>query len=193
MRDAFQDHRKRPGLRHRDGIAQHRFAPLLLPPLNLITAKLMHRLRCQTDMAHNRHAGADDGANRFLHRDAAFELDRLGAGFLEKAPGVAQRLVLADLIGHERHIADDQSALTPAHHQAGVVDHLVHGDGESIGAALDDTAQGVADQQHLDAGFVENPREGIVVSSQAGYLLASLLHFHYMRYGDLVAHDLPSK
>ena len=86
-----------------------------------------------------------------------------------------------------------RARLRPRATSAGVVDHLVHGDGESIGTALDDTAQGVADQQHLDASFVENPREGIVVSGQAGDLLAALLHFHYMRYGDLVAHDLPSK
>ena len=66
LRDAFQDHRKRTGLLHRDGVAQHRFAPFFIAALNLIAAELMHRLRRQADMAHDRHAGVDDGANRFL-------------------------------------------------------------------------------------------------------------------------------
>ena len=60
--------------------------------MDLIAAELVHRLGRQPDIAHHRHAGIHDGPNRILHGDAAFELDRLRAGFLEKTSGIVQRL-----------------------------------------------------------------------------------------------------
>ena len=50
-------------------------------------------------------------ANGLGHRDAAFELHRLGAAFLDQAAGVAQRLLDAHLVGKKRHVGDEQGAL----------------------------------------------------------------------------------
>ena len=41
------------------------------------------------------------------HRRAPFQFHRMGSD-LKKAPGIAKRLLLADLIGEKRHVADDQ-------------------------------------------------------------------------------------
>jgi D-mannonate dehydratase len=42
---------------------------------------------------------------------------------------------------------------------AGVVEHLVDGDGEGVFVAQDDHGQRVADQDEVDAGFVGEARE----------------------------------
>ena len=131
----------------------------------------------------------DDRLDALAHVDAAFELDRFGAAFLEKSAGISQRLFFAHLVREKRHVADHQRALAPARHQAGVIDHLVHGYGQGVGTALHDAAQRIADQKHFDARIVENPRKRIVVGRQASDLFAALLHFKHMRHSDLVAHD----
>ena len=44
------------------------FAALLFPALNLVAAELMHRLRRQADMAHDRNAGFDNRLDGLAHR-----------------------------------------------------------------------------------------------------------------------------
>ena len=82
-------------------------------------------------------------------------------------------------------------AFAPTRDQPRVINHLVHSHRQSIGLALNDTAQRVADQQHFDPRLVEDPRKRVIVGRETGNLLAALLHFKDMRYGDLVAHDTP--
>ena len=82
-------------------------------------------------------------------------------------------------------------AFAPTRDQPRVINHLVHSHRQSIGLALNDTAQRVADQQHFDPRLVEDPRKRVIVGRETGNLLAALLHFKDMRYGDLVAHDDP--
>src|SRR6185503_14699242 len=105
--------------------------------------------------------------------------------------GILQREFFAHLIRKKRHVADHQRALTSARDQASVIDHLVHGYGQGVGTALHDAAQRIADQEHFHAGFVENPRKGIIVCREASDLLAALLHLEHVRHRDLVAHDRP--
>ena len=58
--------------------------------------------------------------------------------------------------GQERHVADDQRALRAAHHGLGVVEHLVHRDAHGRLVAEADLAERIADEQHRDAGLVED-------------------------------------
>src|SRR5690242_10645802 len=138
-RHAFQHDRERAGFFHRQRIAQYRLASLLVAALNFITTKLMYGLRREADMAHDRDAGLHERFDGFAHRYAAFEFHRLGAAFLKKTSGVCKRLLFAHLIRQKRHVADDECAFASPHNHASVVDHFVHGHGQSIRITLDNT------------------------------------------------------
>src|SRR5258705_8319212 len=192
-RHSLQNDGKRAGFFDRERIAQHPLTSLLFPALNLIATELMHRLRCQPDVAHYRNAGFYNRIDGVAHRDPTLELDGLGTCLFEKSSGILQRLFPARLIRKKRHVADQQRAFAPARDQARVINHLVHGHSQSIGLALNHTAQRVADQQHFDPRLVEDPRKRVIVCRETGNLFAALLHFKNMRYGDLVAHVDPPK
>ena len=49
---------------------------------------------------------------------------------------------------------------------AGVVEHLVESDGQGVLVAEDDHAERVADEDHVDAGLVEQARGGIVIRGE---------------------------
>jgi len=53
---------------------------------------------------------------------------------------------------------------------------------------LKNAAHRVADQEDIDAGLVQNPRKGIIVSGEAGNLFTLVLFFDDIRYGDLLSH-----
>jgi hypothetical protein len=55
-----------------------------------------------------------------------------------------------------------------------MIDDLVHGHRQRGVEPLHHHAEGVADEQHVDARLVENPRERIVVGGEHGDLLAML-------------------
>jgi hypothetical protein len=69
-----------------------------------------------------------------------------------------------------------------------VVDHLFHGNRQGVRLPLKDAAHRVANQEDIDAGLVENPRKGIIVSGEAGDFFALALFFDDIRYGDLLSH-----
>ena len=58
-------------------------------------------------MADDRNADVRHRRHTVDHRRAPFQFHRMGSD-LKKAPGIAKRLLLADLIGEKRHVADDQ-------------------------------------------------------------------------------------
>ena len=96
-------------------------------------------------MAHDRYAAVNDAPYLFRHRHPALKLDRLGARLLNKAGGVAQGVLNADVVGHEGHIADYHRLLGAPDHRFGVVEHLIHGHRYGRFVAEDDHAQAIAD------------------------------------------------
>ena len=114
----------------------------------------------------------------------AFDLDGFGAGFLDEADGVGKAFSDGAVIAAEGHVGDDESAANGAANGAGVVQHLVHGDGEGVVVAEDDHGERVADQQEIDAGFVDEAGAGVVVRGERGDGLALALHFTERGHGD---------
>ena len=127
-------------------------------------------------MAHHRDAGGDEPRDELGVHGAALELDRVAAALLHQPAGVRDAVLDRRLVGHERHVADDVRAPRRACDRAAVIDHLVERDRQRRLVTLHDHAERVADQQHVDAGFVEQPRERGVVRGEHGDLLAALLH-----------------
>jgi hypothetical protein len=125
-------------------------------------------LRGEADVGDDGDFGGGEAADEFGARGAAFDLDGLGAGLLDEAEGVAGGVAQGGVVGAVGHVGDEEGAAEAAGDGAGVVEHLVEGDGEGVFVAEDDHAERVADQDHVDAGLVDQARGGIVVCGERG-------------------------
>jgi len=65
--------------------------------------------------------------------------------------------------------------------------HLVHGDGECVVVAENGLGEGIADQNHLNAGFIDQARGGVVVGGEAGDGLMVEFLFPQRSGGDFLA------
>jgi len=86
---------------------------------------------------------SDDGDFRFgegAHQldTRAFDLDRFGARFLDKANGVGHALGNRAVIAAKRHVSYDKGAADGAADGAGVVKHFIDSDGEGVFVAQND-------------------------------------------------------
>ena len=134
-----------------------------LVALHAVAAELVHALRPQAAVGHHGDAGRDERGDRLGLLDAAFELHRLAARFLEDPAGVFDRLVLAQVEAGKRHVDDHQRVLDRAADHLGVVDHLVERHGQRAVVPLHDHRHAVAHQNAFDAGRVDQPGHRIVV------------------------------
>ncbi len=69
-------------------------------------------------------------------------------------------------VGQERHVGDDQRALRAADDGLRVVDHLGHRHADGRLVAEHDLAERIADEEHRDAGLVEELGGRVVVGGQ---------------------------
>ena len=99
------------------------------------------------------------------------------ATFLEEAAGVADGFVGVPLVRHEGHVGDDDGLRCGADDGAGVVEDVVHGDGDSALVAEDDAADGIADENDRDAGLLDQPGGWVVVGGDHGETPAFCLPF----------------
>jgi hypothetical protein len=162
----FQHHGKGARLGHRFGVGLDGGPFGLGTALRLEAAVNLHPLGRHADMAHHRDAPVGQVGDGLGHAHAAFQLDRLAAGFVHHPGGIAERHLRALLIGAERHVDHHQGPLGAAHHRLAVQDHHVERDGERIFQAVDDVAQAVADQHQIDM-VVEQTGGVSVVAGQA--------------------------
>ena len=133
-------------------------------------------------MAHHRDTAFHDFLHLIGNIDAAFQLDCLGAGFLDEAGGIGQRLLGADVVGHKRHIPDHHRPLGAPDHRFGMVQHLLQGYRYGRFVTEDHHPQAVSDQDERYAHLINHFRRGVVVGGEHGDFLASLLHFFYLVY-----------
>jgi hypothetical protein len=145
--------------------------------LHLVSAHGVQRLRRQPDVPDHRDFRLNHSFDQARSLFAAFNLYRFGASVLYEARGIAQRFALANVIRGERHVRDQECVLHPAAHGAGVVQHLLHGDGQCILVTQYDHAKRIADQDHVDASFVHQARAGVIVGGQAGDDFVTLFLF----------------
>jgi len=108
--------------------------------LYFVAAKSMDRLGSHAEMPHHWNADTGHRSHPIGHHRATFQLDGLGPG-LQKPSSIAKRILMAGLIGHEGHIADDERLLGSPSHQLRVVEHVVHCHRKCIGLPLYDHAQ----------------------------------------------------
>ena len=144
--------------------------PLRRPAFSLhpITARL-ERLRQQPDVAQHGYARI---TRLSMDRLAAFEFHRLGPGFLRKRPAFCRacRTFEYDMNG----MSPTMSASSAAGDGAGVMEHLLHRHRNGVLVTEHRHAERIADEDHIDAGFVDGERAGVIVGRNHGDGFAAL-------------------
>jgi voltage-gated potassium channel len=173
-RYAFQHDRERPGRLQQLRVVQQPLA-VLAAALHPVTAEGVDRLRGEPEVGHHRDAGRHQLLDLVHDPPAAFELDRLRAGFLEEAAGRCERGTGGALIGAERQVRDHHGPAGGADDRGGERYQLIDGDRDGAGVTVDDHGGRVTDQQDRNARLVEDVRREGVVGGEHRPLLASCL------------------
>ena len=129
-------------------------------------------------MSNYRDACIRNSLDLILYSRSAFQLDCIAAGFLDEAACVDHSIVYGRLIGHERHIHNDENIIAASDNCRAVMDHIFHGNRECIRISQHGIPQGIAHQDHVDPGTLHQPCCRIIVTGKHGDLLAGFLHFH---------------
>jgi len=76
------------------------------------------------------------------------------------------------------HVAHYKGTLHAARHTAGMINHLVDGDGQCGHVASHHVAGAVAHKNNVDASLVNNLCHRIIIGGQHSNLLPLLFHFY---------------
>ena len=117
-------------------------------------------------MGHHRNLCIGEPFDQVHAARATLDFHCFGASFLQEARGIRDPFSRVHLVGAVGHVGNHHRPLDRPADGAGVMDHLVHGDGEGVVIAQHHHGQRVPDQDHIDAGFVHQPCGGIVVRRQ---------------------------
>ena len=118
-------------------------------------------------------AGRSEGADLRLHGAAALEFDAGGPGSDDAA--CAFHRLLHGVVGVDGKVGDHGGVPCAAGDSPGVVDHVVEGDVRGVRIAEHDHAEGVADEDEIDAGFVHETRGRVIVGGECCDLVPGLL------------------
>ena len=129
-------------------------------------------------MAHDGYPSIQDELDGIQDLNAALQLEGIHPTLLHDADGILHRLGGIDLIGAERHVADDHGALDATSHTAGMVYHLIYSDGERRQVACHHIAGTVTDQDDVHPRLVHYLSHRIVIRGKHCYLAPLLLHFY---------------
>ncbi len=149
--------------------------------LHPVPAHLVHCLRTQSHVSHHRYAGSHQGRNRLSLLRPSFKLHTLAAALLQNACGVGNRGTSRNLEAGKRHVHHHQRSLYSTPNDFGVVDHFVERDVQRVLVALDDHGETVSHQDRIDSRFVEQRRQGEVISCQHADLASFGLEGHESR------------
>ena len=138
--------------------------------LDDVAAQAVLALRREADVRHHRDARGHDAADLLGAANPALELHGVGVRLFHEAERGVKRFVGTGLVGSERHVGDDERAFDGSCDRAGQRNELIHGHRERGVEAEHVVAGGVADQQKVDAGLVEDLGAQLVVAGQAGDL-----------------------
>src|SRR3970040_453076 len=128
--DAFEHEGKDPCLLEEQGILPQTLSRRRGPALNLETPELMDHLWGKPEVTHHGDADGCETPREVSYLAPPLQLDRLGAGLLQKSTGVPHPVFHAGLKRAERHVGYEEGPLHPSAHGAPVSPHLLHGDGQ---------------------------------------------------------------
>ena len=114
-------------------------------------------------MAHHRNAGLDEVADRLERRTRALDLDRFGASLFHQPNRGVKCRTGSTMHLSEGYIRREQGVFDAAADAACHEDHLVEGDRNSIGLALDHHRRGIPDEDDVKLGGILDCREAGVI------------------------------
>ncbi len=162
--DAFEDDAEAAGGLESEGALVEGFDFVVGLALLFVAAFLENALGEHAEVAEDGDAGSDHGADLVGLADAAFEFDGLGAG-LDEALGVVEGFGGGG-VAVDGEVGDEEGAGGAPGGGGGMVEHVLHGDVGGVRVAEDDHAEGVADEDEIEAGFVEETGGGVVVGGE---------------------------
>ena len=83
-------------------------------------------------MGTNRDGSVYDGFDLRADFFSAFQLNCLCTAFFHQASGIDHCIIDRSLIGHKRHVCDQQSVFDAAGNRCAVMDHILHRYGERV-------------------------------------------------------------
>ena len=146
------------------------------------------RLGHQADVPHDRYSPRGEIADRLCHGDTAFQFDTMGWRLFQKTAGVFKGLGRAGLEGTKWHVRHEQGSLASAPRCAGVVQHLLHGNGHGGFVPEHNLGKGVAHQDDVDTRPVGVKGAGVIIGCDHYYGVAAL-HLLDSVNCDLVSHN----
>lgn len=159
----LQEQEGRPCILDRLRVGEQAFVFLEVLAVNLVAARRGDALRGETQVAHHRDSGIDDGLDATAHRNAALELHRFAATLGEEPAGVQHRGFVGKLVGHERHVADHHGGLHAARDRFRELQHLVHRHRDGVLVAEHRHAAAVTHQDPVHPGLVGEDCRRIII------------------------------
>ena len=172
----FEHDGERAGLLQGQGVGQQLLARVLAAALHPEAADPVHALRGQPDVAHHGHPGRWPAARpAATTRRPPSSLTAWAPPSLISRSAEVERLLGRGLVGPERQVADDHRPLRRAHHGPRQRQQVIepHRHGRLVAEHV--VAGGVADEQHRDAGLVEDLGAEHVVGRQHPPAFAAFL------------------
>ena len=117
-------------------------------------------------MCHNGDRCLCDCFNLGTNRRAALQLDSLTSALLHQSACIHNGIINGGLVAHKGHIADHECIFCTSGNSGGVVNHILHGNGDGILIAEHNHAQRVANQNGIYATFIHQLCCGIIISGQ---------------------------
>src|SRR5687767_7802687 len=106
-------------------------------------------------MPHHGNSVLGEAPDNIDNRASSFEFHGGCAAFLQQSAGRAYRFILADLIGQERHVGNNQSALDSTANCPCMVDHHFESDRNGVFETQHHHPHGIADEDDVDSGAIE--------------------------------------
>ena len=127
-------------------------------------------------MAANWNPAAGDEFDLRRHDFGAFKLDHVRA-CAHQPRSVFVRLFRTLLVTAKGHVAKHQRALGASRDDSGVIDHVLHGDGQGRIMALYRHAERIANKKNVNAACVEQRGEARIGTGQHGDAIGFPTHF----------------
>ncbi len=159
--DAFEHEGKAARLLEPVRVLQDLHSILNVPALHLEATHGMHALGCQTQMTHDRDLAFHESPDRLDALGTAFQLYGSRSA-LEKATGVAQGVVEAEVVAQIRHVGDNQSSRLGPSDGFEMMVHHRHADRQGVVEAQTHIADAVADQDHVHDRVGQTGCDGII-------------------------------
>src|SRR6266568_3640578 len=149
------------------------------------SSQMMHILRRQPEMSHNRETGLSKPPNGLRNGASALQLHGSSAPFLEEPCRVLHGLLGRNLVGQKGHVCHHQRAIGPSRNRTRMMDHRLEGYRNCRIQSQNDIPERISDEQKIDPGSIEQPGHSGIVGRQHDDSLAPLLHQDEVRHSDL--------